>query len=93
VSFSLQSNGTLSPLQGPPQLGVSCFDYNDLGNKKGGRRKAIQAQELKRTVIPSLQRGEVEVILFVLFPHSGDALWEFGICGKHSPVRQYNFFG
>jgi hypothetical protein len=49
VSFSLQSNGTLSPLQAPPQLGVSCFDYNDLGNKKGGRRKAIQAQELKRT--------------------------------------------
>jgi hypothetical protein len=30
-------------------LGVSCFDYNDLENKKGGRRKAIQAQELKRT--------------------------------------------
>jgi hypothetical protein len=27
VSLSLQSNGTLSPLQGPPQLGVSCFDY------------------------------------------------------------------
>jgi hypothetical protein len=44
-------------------------------------------------VIPDLQRGEVEVILFVIFPHSGDALWEFGICGKHSPVRQYNFFG
>jgi hypothetical protein len=39
-------------------------------------------------VIPGLQRGEVEVILFVLFPHSGDALWEFGICGKYSPVRQ-----
>jgi hypothetical protein len=49
VSFYLQSNKTLSPLQGPPQLGVSCFDYNDLENKKGGRRKAIQAQELKRT--------------------------------------------
>jgi hypothetical protein len=49
VRFSLQSNGTISPLQGPPQLGVSCFDYNDLGNKKWGRRKAIQAQELKRT--------------------------------------------
>jgi hypothetical protein len=48
----------------------------------------IQAQELKRIVIPGLQRGEVEVIIFVLFPHSGDALWEFGICGKHSPVRQ-----
>jgi hypothetical protein len=44
VSLSLQSNGTLSPLQGPPQLGVSCFDY-----KKEGRRKAIQAQELKWT--------------------------------------------
>jgi hypothetical protein len=44
-------------------------------------------------MIPGLQRGEVEVILFVLFPHSGDALWEFGICGKHSPVRQYKFFG
>ena len=39
-------------------------------------------------VITGLQRGEVEVILFVLFPHSGDALWEFGICGKYSPVRQ-----
>jgi hypothetical protein len=44
-------------------------------------------------VIPGLQRGEVEVILFVLFPHSGDALWEFRICGKYLPVRQYNFFG
>jgi hypothetical protein len=43
-------------------------------------------------VVPGLQR-EVEVILFVIFPHSGDALWEFGIYGKHSPVRQYNFFG
>jgi hypothetical protein len=28
VSLSLQSNGTLSPLQGPPHLGVSCLDYN-----------------------------------------------------------------
>jgi hypothetical protein len=75
VSFSLQSNGTLSPLQGPPQLGVSCFDYNDLENKKGGRRKAIQAQQLKRTqkslslltnlfgVIPDL--GEDLISLFV----------------------------
>jgi hypothetical protein len=71
----LFSNGTLSPLQGPPQLGVSCFDYNDLENKKGGRRKAIQAQELKRTqkslslvtnffgVIPDL--GEDLISLFV----------------------------
>jgi hypothetical protein len=49
VSLSLQSNGTLSPLQGPLQLGVSCFDYKCVGNKNGGRRKVIQAQELKRT--------------------------------------------
>jgi hypothetical protein len=49
VSLSLQSNGTLSPLQGPPQLGVSCFDYKWVEHKKEGRRKAIQAQELKRT--------------------------------------------
>jgi hypothetical protein len=71
----LFSNGTLSPLQGPPQLGVSCFDYNDLENKKRGRRKAIQAQELKKTqkflslvtnlfgVIPDL--GEDLISLFV----------------------------
>jgi hypothetical protein len=43
---------------------------------------------LRVLVIPGLQRGEVDVILFVLFPHSGDALSEFGICGKYSPVRQ-----
>jgi hypothetical protein len=47
VSLSLQSNGTLSPLQGPPQLCVSCFDYKWFEHKKEGRRKAIQAQELK----------------------------------------------
>jgi hypothetical protein len=49
VSLSLQSNGTLSPLQGPPQLGVSCFDYKWVEHKNEGRRKAIQAQELKWT--------------------------------------------
>jgi hypothetical protein len=43
------SNGTLSPLQGPPELGVSCFDYKWVEHKKEGRRKAIQAQELKWT--------------------------------------------
>jgi hypothetical protein len=77
VSLSLQSNGTLSPLQGPPQLGVSCFDYKYVGNKNEGRRKVIQAQELKRTqkslslslvtnlfgVIPDL--GEDLISLFV----------------------------
>jgi hypothetical protein len=49
VSLPLQSNGTLSPLQGPPQLDVSCFDYKWVEHKKEGRRKAIQAQELKWT--------------------------------------------
>jgi hypothetical protein len=49
VSLSLQSNGTLSPLQEPPQLGVSCFDYKWVEHKKEGIRKAIQVQELKRT--------------------------------------------
>jgi hypothetical protein len=33
--------------QGPPQLGVSCFYYKGVENKKWGRRKAIQEQELK----------------------------------------------
>jgi hypothetical protein len=47
VSFSSQSTGHLDPSQGPPQLGVSCVDYKCLGNKKEGRRKAIQVQELK----------------------------------------------
>jgi hypothetical protein len=51
VSLSLQSNGTLSPLQGPPQLGVSCFDYKWVEHKNRGRRKAIQAQELKWTQV------------------------------------------
>jgi hypothetical protein len=75
VSLSLQSNGTLSPLQGPPQLGVSCFDYKWVEHKKYGRRKAIHAQELKWTqmslslvtnligVIPDL--GEDLISLFV----------------------------
>jgi hypothetical protein len=42
-SFLLNQTGSLRPLQGPPQLGVSCFDYKCLENNNGGRRKAIQA--------------------------------------------------
>jgi hypothetical protein len=49
VSFSSQSIGTLSPHKDHHTIGVSCFDYKDLRNKKWGRRKSIQAQELKRT--------------------------------------------
>jgi hypothetical protein len=49
VSFSSQSIRTLSPHKDHHTIGVSCFDYKELGNKNRGRRKAIQAQELKRT--------------------------------------------
>jgi hypothetical protein len=49
VSFSSQSNRTPSSHKDHHTIGVSCFDYNDLGNKKWGRIKAIQAQEHKRT--------------------------------------------
>jgi hypothetical protein len=49
VNFFPQSNGTLSPHKDHHTIGVSCFDYKELENKKWGRRKAIQAQELKRT--------------------------------------------
>jgi hypothetical protein len=56
VSFSPQSTGHLDPPQGPPQLGVSCVDYKCLENKKEGRRKVIQAQELKEHEQNSLSR-------------------------------------
>jgi hypothetical protein len=85
VSLSLLSNGTLSPLQGPPQLGVSCFDYKWVEHKKEGRRKAIQAQELKWTqmslslvtnffgVIPDL--GEDLISLVVSWMKSIALVW------------------
>jgi hypothetical protein len=47
VSFLLNQTGHLDPSQGPPQLGVSCFDYKCLENKNGGRRKRSKRQELK----------------------------------------------
>jgi hypothetical protein len=49
VSFSSQSNGALSPHKDHHTIGVSCLGYNWVGITKEGRRKAIQAQELKRT--------------------------------------------
>jgi hypothetical protein len=52
VSFSSQSIGTLSPRKDHHTIGVSCLDYNWVGNKKETRRKAIQAQELKWTQMP-----------------------------------------
>jgi hypothetical protein len=38
---------SLSPHKDHHTIGVSCFDYKRIENKKWGRRKAIQAQELK----------------------------------------------
>jgi hypothetical protein len=49
VSFSSQSNGTLRPHKDHHTISVSCLGYNWVGIKKEGRRKAIQAQELKWT--------------------------------------------
>jgi hypothetical protein len=51
VSFSSQSNGTLSPHKDHHTIGVSCLGYNWVEHKKEGRRKAIQAQELKWTQV------------------------------------------
>jgi hypothetical protein len=54
VNFFSQSIGTLSPRKDHHTIGVSCFDYKELGSKNRGRRKAIQVQELKRTQKVSL---------------------------------------
>jgi hypothetical protein len=70
VSFSSQSNGTLSPHKDHHTIGVSCLGYNWVGIKKEWRRKAIQAQELKRTQLSlSLVTNLVGVI-----PDLGDDL-------------------
>jgi hypothetical protein len=42
-------------------------------------------------VIPGLQRREVGGHSSFVFFLSGDALWGFGIFGKHSPVGQWIF--
>jgi hypothetical protein len=39
VSFSSQSNGTLSPHKDHHTIGVSCLDYNWVGNKKEEEEK------------------------------------------------------
>jgi hypothetical protein len=51
VSFSSQSNGTLSPHKDHHTIGVSCLGYNWVRIKKEWRRKAIQVQELKWTKV------------------------------------------
>jgi hypothetical protein len=69
VSFSLQSNGTLSPLQGPPQLGVSCFDYNDLGNKKRRNKKSDPSARA--------QKNTTKLSLLVTNDLSGIETWRY----------------
>jgi hypothetical protein len=49
VSFLLNQTGSLRPLQGPPQLGVSCFDYKCLENKNGGRKHDCKRQATRAT--------------------------------------------
>jgi hypothetical protein len=49
VSFLLNQTGHLDPSQGPPQLGVSCFDYKCLENKNEEEESdpRIRAQETR----------------------------------------------
>jgi hypothetical protein len=51
---SSQSNGTPSPHKDHHTIGVSCFDYNDLGNKKEGRRKSNPSARAQMNTIVSL---------------------------------------
>jgi hypothetical protein len=51
VSFSSQSNGTLSPHKDHHNLVSLVLITSELSTRNRGKRKAIQAQELKRTQI------------------------------------------
>jgi hypothetical protein len=85
VSFSSQSIGTLCPHKDHHTIGVSCLDYNWVGNKKEGIRKAIQAQELKWTQLSlslvtiwlewSLDLGENLVSCLCLWMKSRALVW------------------
>jgi hypothetical protein len=76
VSFSPQSNRSLRPLQGSPQLGVSCFDYKLLENKNRGRRKAIQATRTQMNTNISLSQAtkSLEWIWDL------ERIWSFVLC-------------
>jgi hypothetical protein len=54
VSFSSQSNRTLSPYKDHHTIGVSCFDYKDLGNKKWEEEKRSKRKSSKNTAKLSL---------------------------------------
>ena len=52
MSFLLNQTGHLDPSQGPPQLGVSCFDYKCLENKKEEEESTIaKAKQQERQII------------------------------------------
>jgi hypothetical protein len=47
VSFSSQSNGTLSPHKDHHTIGVSCFDYKCCGNENGEEEKRSKRKSSK----------------------------------------------
>jgi hypothetical protein len=49
VGFSSQSIGTLSPHKDHHTIGVSCFDYKCLGNKKEEEEKRSKHKSSKNT--------------------------------------------
>jgi hypothetical protein len=57
VSFSPQSIGSLRPHKDHHTIGISCFDYNDVENKKWGRRKVIQATRTQMNTNVSLSQA------------------------------------
>jgi hypothetical protein len=69
VSFSSQSNGTPSPHKDHHTIGVSCFDYNDLGNKKKEEEKQSKRKSSNEHKCLSLVTNLVGVI-----PDLGDDL-------------------
>jgi hypothetical protein len=54
VSFSSQSIGTLSPHKDHHIIGVSCFDYKDLGNKKSDPSARAQKNMAKLSLLVTI---------------------------------------
>jgi hypothetical protein len=73
--FSL-INGSLRPLQGPPQLGVSCFDYKGVENKNGEEEKRSKNKSSKNTSKNSLSNH----YLFRVDLGLGEALILLNLC-------------
>jgi hypothetical protein len=57
VSFSSQSIGTLSPRKDHHTIGVSCFDYKELGSKNRGIRKPTKQQEQQKNTSRSSHKS------------------------------------